>query len=196
MYVGCDQVNSISLIMSTRVTTTIQVHTKRGCGTPGYCLYCKLEGLVNHLRRNCRTLKPTTLVGALHLVAPTLRRGRKEDAHEFFVNMMKTLKKCCLYERHISQKRRSYLLKLFQAEKQTQSHKILETTMPHMVFGGHLISQVQLRRSTCRCPSKLSLTLHHTDKIECGQARVIRGGVVPSSVIGAGHREQEKAFFA
>ena len=120
----------------------MQVHTKRGCGTPGYCLYCKLEGFINNMRRNSRTLKPTILVRGLHLIAPTLRRGRKEDAHELFVHMMKALKKCCLYERHISQKKRSYLLKLFQAEKQTASHKLLETTMPHMIFGGHLISQV------------------------------------------------------
>ncbi|KAI8082314.1 hypothetical protein BDF21DRAFT_338336 [Thamnidium elegans] len=111
----------------------LQAEHKKNCRLSGYCALCAME---LHVRRCLKDSKsyapgaailPSYFTSNLKAISKTLRLGRQEDAHEFYM----------------------FLLSAFQKSATAGLGKlplnVEQTTLIHQIFGGKLRSQVKCR---------------------------------------------------
>lgn len=100
---------------------------KATCRVAGFCAMCTLQDHVMiALDSSGKILSPTTLVRNLRCISRNFRISRQEDAHEYMVNLMEAMHKCCL-----------------PAGITSESPVAYEKSFVHKIFGGRLISQVK-----------------------------------------------------
>ncbi|KAJ6827686.1 ubiquitin carboxyl-terminal hydrolase 36 [Iris pallida] len=100
---------------------------KSSCRTAGFCAMCALQNhVMNALQSTGKILAPSHLVKNLRCISRTFRNSRQEDAHEYMVNLLESMHKCCL-----------------PSGVPTESPSAYEKSLVHKIFGGRLRSQVQ-----------------------------------------------------
>ncbi|KAJ6836555.1 ubiquitin carboxyl-terminal hydrolase 36 [Iris pallida] len=88
---------------------------------------CALQNhVMNALQSTGKILAPSHLVKNLRCISRTFRNSRQEDAHEYMVNLLESMHKCCL-----------------PSGVPTESPSAYEKSLVHKIFGGRLRSQVQ-----------------------------------------------------
>lgn len=97
------------------------------CRVAGFCAMCALQDhIMIALDSSGKILSPTTLVRNLRCISRNFRISRQEDAHEYMMNLMEAMHKCCL-----------------PAGITSESPVAYEKSFVHKIFGGRLISQVK-----------------------------------------------------
>ncbi|KAH0462808.1 hypothetical protein IEQ34_010383 [Dendrobium chrysotoxum] len=100
---------------------------KSTCRNAGFCAMCALQ---NHvmvaLQSTGKILRPFHLVKNLRRISSNFRNSRQEDAHEYMVNLLESMHKCCLPHGVSSESPSAY-----------------EKSQVHKIFGGQLRSQVK-----------------------------------------------------
>lgn len=100
---------------------------KSSCRTAGFCAMCALQ---NHvmvaLQSSGKILSPSHLVKNLRCISRNFRNSRQEDAHEYMVNLLESMHKCCL-----------------PSGVATESPSAYDKSLVYRIFGGRLRSQVK-----------------------------------------------------
>ncbi|KAL7224281.1 hypothetical protein ACSBR1_025694 [Camellia fascicularis] len=100
---------------------------QNSCRTAGFCALCAIQKHVSRaLQLTGRSLAPKDLVSNLRCISRNFRNARQEDAHEYMVNLLESMHKCCL-----------------PAGIPSESPSAYEKSLVHKIFGGHLRSQVK-----------------------------------------------------
>ncbi|XP_052182631.1 LOW QUALITY PROTEIN: ubiquitin carboxyl-terminal hydrolase 23 [Diospyros lotus] len=100
---------------------------KYSCRTAGFCALCAIQNHVSRaLQLTGRILAPKDLVSNLRCISRNFRNARQEDAHEYMVNLLESMHKCCL-----------------PAGVPSESPSAYEKSLVHKIFGGSLRSQVK-----------------------------------------------------
>ncbi|KAG1326583.1 ubiquitin carboxyl-terminal hydrolase 23 [Cocos nucifera] len=133
---------------------------KSSCHTAGFCAMCALQ---NHvmiaLQSTGKILSPFHLVKNLRSISRNFRNSRQEDAHEYMVNLLESMHKCCLPSGVPSESPIAY-----------------EKSLVHKIFGGRLRSQVKCMQCSY-CSNKfdpfldLSLEIVKADSLRKALAR-------------------------
>ncbi|GMI81461.1 hypothetical protein HRI_001815400 [Hibiscus trionum] len=107
---------------------------QNSCHIAGFCALCAIQKHVSRaLQSSGRILAPNDLVSNLRCISRNFRNSRQEDAHEYMVNLLESMHKCCLPSGVPSESPRAY-----------------ERSLVHKIFGGRLRSQVKcLQCSYC-----------------------------------------------
>ncbi|KAK8513577.1 hypothetical protein V6N13_002311 [Hibiscus sabdariffa] len=107
---------------------------QNSCHIAGFCALCAIQKHVSRaLQSTGRILAPNDLVSNLRCISRNFRNSRQEDAHEYMVNLLESMHKCCLPSGVPSESPRAY-----------------ERSLVHKIFGGRLRSQVKcLQCSYC-----------------------------------------------
>ncbi|PPS04216.1 hypothetical protein GOBAR_AA16460 [Gossypium barbadense] len=107
---------------------------QNSCHIAGFCALCAIQKHVSRaLKSTGRILAPNDLVSNLRCISRNFRNSRQEDAHEYMVNLLESMHKCCLPSGVPSESPRAY-----------------EKSLVHKIFGGRLHSQVKcLQCSYC-----------------------------------------------
>ncbi|KAK3019738.1 hypothetical protein RJ639_004472, partial [Escallonia herrerae] len=93
------------------------------CRTAGFCALCAFEKHVSRaLQSTGRILAPKDLLG----ISRNFRNSRQEDAHEYMVNLLESMHKCCL-----------------PSGVPSESPSAYDRSLVHKIFGGRLRSQVK-----------------------------------------------------
>ncbi|CAN4084454.1 unnamed protein product [Withania somnifera] len=124
------------------------------CRMAGFCALCAIQKHVSRaLQATGKILAPKDLVSNLRCISRNFRNARQEDAHEYMVNLLESMHKCCLPSGVASESPSAY-----------------EKSLVHKIFGGRLRSQVQCMR--CKfCSDKfdpfldLSLEILNADSL-------------------------------
>ncbi|RWW44966.1 hypothetical protein BHE74_00049234 [Ensete ventricosum] len=128
--------------------------------TTGFCAMCALQNhVITALQSSGKILSPSHLVKNLRCISRNFHNSRQEDAHEYMVNLLESMHKCCL-----------------PSGVPSESPSAYEKSLVHKIFGGRLRSQVTLwisleqldggqRQYQCqRCKEKVralkQLTIH------------------------------------
>ncbi|KAF8407253.1 hypothetical protein HHK36_006380 [Tetracentron sinense] len=97
------------------------------CHTAGFCAMCAIQKHVSRaLQSTGRILAPKDLVSNLRCISRNFRNARQEDAHEYMVNLLESMHKCCL-----------------PSGVPSESPSAYEKSLVHRIFGGRLRSQVK-----------------------------------------------------
>ncbi|KAF5201474.1 Ubiquitin carboxyl-terminal hydrolase [Thalictrum thalictroides] len=100
---------------------------KSSCHTAGFCALCAIQ---NHVKRALqstgRIVAPKDLVVNLRCISRNFSNARQEDAHEYMVNLLQSMHKCCL-----------------PSGVPSESPSAYEKSLVHKIFGGRLRSQVK-----------------------------------------------------
>ncbi|KAL0427784.1 UNVERIFIED_CONTAM: Ubiquitin carboxyl-terminal hydrolase 23 [Sesamum latifolium] len=97
------------------------------CRTAGFCALCAIQKHVSRaLQSTGRILEPKDLVSNLRCISRNFRNARQEDAHEYMVNLLESMHKCCL-----------------PSGLPSESPSAYEKSLVHKIFGGRLRSQVK-----------------------------------------------------
>ncbi|XP_072952800.1 ubiquitin carboxyl-terminal hydrolase 23-like isoform X1 [Typha angustifolia] len=100
---------------------------KSSCHTSGFCAMCALQ---NHvmvaLQSTGKILSPFHLVKNLRCISRNFAKFEQEDAHEYMVQLLESMHKCCL-----------------PSGVPIESPSAYEKSLVHKIFGGHLRSQVK-----------------------------------------------------
>ncbi|KAL0286455.1 UNVERIFIED_CONTAM: Ubiquitin carboxyl-terminal hydrolase 23 [Sesamum angustifolium] len=97
------------------------------CRTSGFCALCAIQKHVSRaLQSTGRILEPKDLVSNLRCISRNFRNARQEDAHEYMVNLLESMHKCCL-----------------PSGLPSESPSAYEKSLVHKIFGGRLRSQVK-----------------------------------------------------
>ncbi|KAK9060674.1 hypothetical protein SSX86_021380 [Deinandra increscens subsp. villosa] len=97
------------------------------CRKSGFCALCAIQKHVSRaLQSSGRSLAPKDLVSNLRCISRTFRNSRQEDAHEYMVNLLESMHKCCLPNGVPSESQSAY-----------------DKSLVHKIFGGRLRSQVK-----------------------------------------------------
>ncbi|XP_077217490.1 ubiquitin-specific protease 23 isoform X2 [Tasmannia lanceolata] len=100
---------------------------KSSCHTSGFCAMCAIQNHVSSaLQSTGKILSPSHLVKNLRCISRSFRNCRQEDAHEYMVNLLESMHKCCLPYGVSSESPSAY-----------------EKSLVHKIFGGRLRSQVK-----------------------------------------------------
>ncbi|ERN18690.1 ubiquitin carboxyl-terminal hydrolase 23 isoform X2 [Amborella trichopoda] len=100
---------------------------KSSCHMAGFCAMCAIQNhVMSALRSSGKILSPNHLVRNLRCISRNFRNSRQEDAHEYMVNLMECMHKCCLPSGVLSESPGAY-----------------EKSLVHKIFGGRLQSQVK-----------------------------------------------------
>eukprot|EP01018_Ginkgo_biloba_P015394 Gb_30872 [translate_table: standard] len=100
---------------------------KSTCRIAGFCAMCTVQDHVTSASVSSgKILSPTILVRNLRCISRNFRISRQEDAHEYMMNLMEAMHKCCLPTGIASESPVAY-----------------EKSLVHKIFGGRLISQVK-----------------------------------------------------
>lgn len=97
------------------------------CRINGFCALCAIQKHVSRaLKATGRILAPKDLVSNLRCISRNFRNARQEDAHEYMVNLLESMHRCCL-----------------PSGVPTESPGAYEKSLVHKIFGGRLRSQVK-----------------------------------------------------
>ncbi|KAK2532146.1 hypothetical protein Q9966_008410 [Columba livia] len=111
----------------------------RTCHQSGFCVTCVMQNHVTQAFANSGSvIKPVSFVRDLKKIAPHIRLGRQEDAHEFLRFTIDAMQKACLPD-------------CTELDRQTQA-----TTLIHQIFGGSLRSRgrsLAVKCSMCKAVS-------------------------------------------
>ncbi|XP_028081043.1 ubiquitin carboxyl-terminal hydrolase 23-like isoform X2 [Camellia sinensis] len=100
---------------------------QNSCRTAGFCALCAIQKHVSRaLQLTGRSLAPKDLVSNLRCISRNFRNARQEDAHEYMVNLLESMHKCCL-----------------PVGIPSESPSAYEKSLVHKIFGGRLRSQVK-----------------------------------------------------
>ncbi|KAL2465643.1 Ubiquitin carboxyl-terminal hydrolase 23 [Abeliophyllum distichum] len=100
---------------------------QNSCRTAGFCALCAIQRHVSRaLQSTGRILEPKDLVSNLRCISRNFRNARQEDAHEYMVNLLESMHKCCL-----------------PSGVPCESPSAYEKSLVHKIFGGRLRSQVK-----------------------------------------------------
>ncbi|KAK8659990.1 hypothetical protein V6N13_050927 [Hibiscus sabdariffa] len=100
---------------------------QNSCRIAGFCALCAIQKHVNRaLQSTGRILAPNDLVSNLRCISRNFRNSRQEDAHEYMVNLLESMHKCCL-----------------PSGVSSESPSAYEKSLVHKIFGGRLRSQVK-----------------------------------------------------
>ncbi|XP_059077381.1 uncharacterized protein LOC131058557 isoform X2 [Cryptomeria japonica] len=100
---------------------------KLTCRVAGFCAMCAVQDhVITATGSSGKILSPTSLVKNLRCISRNFRISRQEDAHEYMMNLMESMHKCCL-----------------PAGVTSESPVAYEKSLVHKIFGGRLISQVK-----------------------------------------------------
>ncbi|XP_020229160.1 ubiquitin carboxyl-terminal hydrolase 23 isoform X2 [Cajanus cajan] len=128
---------------------------KTSCHVAGFCALCAIQNHVSRaLQSTGRILSPEDLVGNLRCISRNFRNARQEDAHEYMVNLLECMHKCCLPSGIPSESPGAY-----------------EKSFVHKIFGGRLRSQVKCQQCSY-CSNKfdpfldLSLEIFKADSLQ------------------------------
>ncbi|CAI9098848.1 OLC1v1035571C1 [Oldenlandia corymbosa var. corymbosa] len=120
----------------------------------GFCALCAIQNHVSRaLESTGRILAPKDLVSNLRCISRSFRNARQEDAHEYMVNLLESMHKCCLPSGMPSESPTAY-----------------EKSLVHKIFGGRLRSQVKCMQCSF-CSNKfdpfldLSLEINKADSL-------------------------------
>ncbi|XP_059452991.1 ubiquitin carboxyl-terminal hydrolase 23 isoform X2 [Corylus avellana] len=107
---------------------------QNSCHIAGFCVLCAIQKHVScALQSTGRILAPNDFVRNLQCISRNFRKARQEDAHEYMVNLLESMHKCCL-----------------PSGVPTESPGAYEKSLVHKIFGGRLRSQVKcLQCSYC-----------------------------------------------
>ncbi|KAK4338546.1 hypothetical protein RND71_043033 [Anisodus tanguticus] len=127
---------------------------QNSCRMAGFCALCAIQKHVSRaLQATGKILAPKDLVSNLRCISRNFRNARQEDAHEYMVNLLESMHKCCL-----------------PSGVPSESPSAYEKSLVHKIFGGRLRSQVQCMQ--CKfCSDKfdpfldLSLEIHKADSL-------------------------------
>lgn len=124
------------------------------CHIAGFCALCAIQKHVSRaLQATGRILAPKDLVSNLRCISRNFRNSRQEDAHEYMVNLLESMHKCCLPSGVPSESANAY-----------------EKSLVHKIFGGRLRSQVKCTQCSY-CSNKfdpfldLSLEIAKADSV-------------------------------
>eukprot|EP00258_Populus_trichocarpa_P029921 XP_024445940.1 ubiquitin carboxyl-terminal hydrolase 23 isoform X2 [Populus trichocarpa] len=146
------------------------VKHQNSCHVAGFCALCAIQKHVSRaLQSSGRSLVPKDLVSNLRCISRNFRNARQEDAHEYMVNLLESMHKCCLPSGVPSESPAAY-----------------EKSLVHKIFGGHLRSQVECQQCSY-CSNKfdpfldLSLEIAKADTLPVAlrnftAAEVLDGG--------------------
>ncbi|XP_039115855.1 ubiquitin carboxyl-terminal hydrolase 23 [Dioscorea cayenensis subsp. rotundata] len=133
---------------------------KSSCHTAGFCAMCALQShVMDALRSTGKILSPLHLVKNLRCISRNFRNSRQEDAHEYMVNLLESMHKCCL-----------------PSGVPSESPVAFEKSLVHKIFGGRLRSQVKCTQCSY-CSNKfdpfldLSLEITKADSLHKAFAR-------------------------
>ncbi|KAK8947302.1 Ubiquitin carboxyl-terminal hydrolase 23 [Platanthera zijinensis] len=128
---------------------------KSTCRAAGFCAMCALQNhVMDALQSTGKILKPFHLVRNLRCISRTFQNSRQEDAHEYMVNLLESMHKCCLPYGVPSESPSAY-----------------ERSLVHKIFGGQLRSQVKCMKCSY-CSNKfdpfldLSLEIVGADSVK------------------------------
>nr|GMC80984.1 ubiquitin carboxyl-terminal hydrolase 23 [Ipomoea batatas] len=100
---------------------------QNSCRKAGFCALCAIQRHVSRaLQATGRILAPKDLVSNLRCISRNFRNARQEDAHEYMVNLLESMHKCCLPSGVPSESPGAY-----------------EKSLVHRMFGGRLRSRVK-----------------------------------------------------
>lgn len=100
---------------------------KLTCRVAGFCAMCAVQDhAITAAGSSGKILSPTVLVRNLRCISRNFQTRRQEDAHEYMMNLMECMHKCCLPVGVTSESPVAY-----------------EKSLVHKIFGGRLISQVK-----------------------------------------------------
>ncbi|KAF8102548.1 hypothetical protein N665_0198s0248 [Sinapis alba] len=129
-------------------------HEQR-CRVAGFCALCAMQRHVRTaLQATGRILAPKYLVSNLRCVSQNFRKCRQEDAHEYMINLLECMHKCCL-----------------PSGVPSESSDAYRSSLVHKIFGGSLRSQVKCAQCS-HCSDKfdpfldLSLDISRADSLQ------------------------------
>ncbi|XVE53659.1 hypothetical protein DITRI_Ditri03aG0020700 [Diplodiscus trichospermus] len=100
---------------------------QNSCRIAGFCALCAIQKHVSRaLQSTGRILAPNDLVSNIRCISRNFRNSRQEDAHEYMVNLLESMHKCCL-----------------PSGVPSESPSAYEKSLVHKIFGGRLRSQVK-----------------------------------------------------
>ncbi|CAJ2649580.1 unnamed protein product [Trifolium pratense] len=102
---------------------------KSSCRVTGFCALCAIQNHVSRALQSTGNISPSDLVGNLRCISRNFRKSRQEDAHEYMVNLLESMHKCCL-----------------PSGVPSESPGAFEKSLVHKIFGGRLRSQVKCRQ--------------------------------------------------
>ncbi|XP_057421466.1 ubiquitin carboxyl-terminal hydrolase 23 [Lotus japonicus] len=128
---------------------------KTSCRVAGFCALCAIQNHVSRaLQASGKILSPQALVGNLRCISRNFRNARQEDAHEYMVNLLESMHKCCL-----------------PSGVPSESPSAYDKSLVHKIFGGRLRSQVKCQE--CSSSSNkfdpfldLSLEISRADSVQ------------------------------
>ncbi|KAL5842060.1 hypothetical protein ACOSQ3_012663 [Xanthoceras sorbifolium] len=127
---------------------------QNSCHIAGFCALCAIQKHVSRaLQAPGRILAPKDLVLNLRCISRNFRISRQEDAHEYMVNLLESMHKCCLPSGVPSESPGAY-----------------DKSLVHKIFGGRLRSQVKCMQCSY-CSNKfdpfldLSLEIAKADSV-------------------------------
>ncbi|CAH8366225.1 unnamed protein product [Eruca vesicaria subsp. sativa] len=134
-------------------------HEKR-CHVAGFCALCAMQKHVRlALQASGRIVAPKYLVSNLRCVSRNFRNCRQEDAHEYMINLLECMHRCCL-----------------PTGVPTESSDAYRSSLVHKIFGGSLRSQVKCAQCS-HCSDKfdpfldLSLDISKADSLQRALSR-------------------------
>ncbi|XP_022937768.1 ubiquitin carboxyl-terminal hydrolase 23 isoform X1 [Cucurbita moschata] len=127
---------------------------QNSCHVAGFCALCAIQKHVSRaLQSSGRILAPKDLVSNLRCISRNFKNARQEDAHEYMVNLLESMHRCCL-----------------PLGLPSESPSAYEKSLVHKIFGGRLRSQVKCMQCSF-CSNKfdpfldLSLDIVKADSI-------------------------------
>ncbi|XP_058754244.1 ubiquitin carboxyl-terminal hydrolase 23 isoform X1 [Vicia villosa] len=97
------------------------------CRIAGFCALCAIQNHVSKaLQSTGKILSPANMVVNLRCISRNFRKCRQEDAHEYMVNLLESMHKCCL-----------------PSGVPSESPGAFDKSFVHKIFGGRLRSQVK-----------------------------------------------------
>ncbi|KAJ0266835.1 hypothetical protein HA466_0007630 [Hirschfeldia incana] len=125
------------------------------CRVAGFCALCAMQRHVrNALQATGKILAPKYLVSNLRSVSQNFRKCRQEDAHEYMINLLECMHRCCL-----------------PSGVPSESSDAYSSSLVHKIFGGSLRSRVKCGQCS-HCSDKfdpfldLSLDISKADSLQ------------------------------
>ncbi|WZY75593.1 hypothetical protein YC2023_021977 [Brassica napus] len=132
----------------------------RRCHMAGFCALCAMQKHVRlALQASGKIVAPKYLVSNLRCVSRNFRNCRQEDAHEYMINLLECMHRCCL-----------------PSGVPSESSDAYRSSLVHKIFGGSLRSRVKCAQCS-HCSDKfdpfldLSLDISKADSLQRALSR-------------------------